>query len=201
MQEELKAHYGRLLGLESPWEVASVDLDMEGQRVEIALTRSPGGPVRCPGCGGECAIRDHSPERAWRHLDTMQFETRLKARVPRGDCPGCGVRTVEVPWAGKHGRFTLMFEAFAIAVLRAASSVDAACGLLRIHWSTAAAIMRWAVGRGLERRGEDPVKHLGIDESKRSAAQIACRRQPAGRAKRGKRASAADIATSRCSTT
>lgn len=164
MLEDLKAHYGLLLGLESPWEVSAVDLKMEEQRVDIELTHSPGVRVRCPDCGEECAIHDHSPERTWRHLDTMQFETRLRARVPRSDCPECGVKTVEVPWAGKHGRFTLMFEAFAIAVLRSASSVDAACGLLKIHWSTADAIMKRAVERGLERRSEEPIEDLGIDE-------------------------------------
>lgn len=160
----MKAHYGLLLGLESPWEVSAVDLKMEEQRVDIALTHSSGVRVRCPDCGEECTVHDHSPERTWRHLDTMQFETRLSARVPRSDCPECGVKTVEVPWAGKHGRFTLMFEAFAIAVLRSASSVDAACGLLKIHWSTADAIMKRAVERGLERRSEEPIEDLGIDE-------------------------------------
>ena len=164
MREDLKAHYGQLLGLESPWEVASVDLKMEEQRVEIALIHSRGVRVSCPECGEQCAVHDHSPERTWRHLDTMQFETRLKARVPRSDCAECGVKTVEVPWAGKHGRFTLMFESFAIAVLRAASSIEAACGLLGIHWSTADQIMKRAVNRGLERRSEEPVRRLGIDE-------------------------------------
>ncbi len=31
---------------------------------------------------------------------------------------------VNVPWAGKHSRFTLMFEAFAIEVLQACSNVN-----------------------------------------------------------------------------
>jgi len=164
MPEDLKAHYGQLLGLESPWEVSSVDLKMEEKRVEIALTHLRGERVRCPECGEECSVHDHSPERTWRHLDTMQFETRLRARVPRSDCPECGVKIVEVPWAGKHGRFTLMFEAFAIAVLRSASNVEAACELLGIHWSTADAIMKRAVERGLERRGDEPIRRIGIDE-------------------------------------
>lgn len=164
MPEDLKAHYGLLLGLESPWEVSAVELKMEDQRVEIALTHARGARVSCPDCGEECSVHDHSPERTWRHLDTMQFETRLTARVPRSDCAECGVKTVEVPWAGKHGRFTLMFEAFAIAVLRGASSVDTACRLLNIHWSTADTIMKRAVERGLERRDDEPIKHLGIDE-------------------------------------
>ncbi|MFN5322613.1 MAG: transposase family protein [Planctomycetota bacterium] len=41
-----------------------------------------------------------SRARTWRHLDLMQFETILRARVPRSDCPSCGVKTTTVPWAG-----------------------------------------------------------------------------------------------------
>jgi transposase len=44
----------------------------------------------------------------------MQFQTTLTARVPRCSCDRCGVKTVSVPRAEKHSRFTLLFEAFAI---------------------------------------------------------------------------------------
>jgi transposase len=44
----------------------------------------------------------------------MQFQTTLTARVPRCSCDRCGVRTISVPWAQKHNRFTLLFEAFAM---------------------------------------------------------------------------------------
>ena len=67
-------------------------------------------------------------------MDTMQFETVMRARVPRTDCPECGVKTCAVPWADLHGRFTLMFEAFAVRVLQAASSVEQASKLLGLNW-------------------------------------------------------------------
>jgi hypothetical protein len=35
------------------------------------------------------------------------------------------VKALEVPWAGKHSRFTRMFEAFAIMVLQATWCLDA----------------------------------------------------------------------------
>lgn len=94
----------------------------------------------------------------------MQFETVLSARAPRTDCPLCGVRTVAVPWAEPHGRFTVMFEAFALRVLQAASSVEKARKLLRLSWGSVQAIMERAVERGLKRRELDEVRHLGIDE-------------------------------------
>ncbi len=160
---QLTEHYRLLLGLDAAWAVANVALSLEEKRVEI-LVEHLGGPVTCHECNGKCTIADHAPERAWRHLDTMQFETRLRARVPRADCPTCGVKTAEVPWAGKHSRFTLMFEAFAIDVLKACGSVKAAAELLKLDWDSVHSIMERAVSRGLERRELVSLKHVGIDE-------------------------------------
>ena len=160
---DLETHYRLLLGLDSDWSVEGVDLSLEEQRVEIRLVHQ-GGELGCPECGAGCRCADHSPERTWRHLDTMQFETVLRARVPRSQCGKCGVKTIRVPWAGKSSRFTLMFEAFSIQVLLACSSVQRAARLLRLDWSSANRILERAVERGLERRTVDDVEHVGIDE-------------------------------------
>ena len=69
-----------------------------------------------------------------------------------------------VPWAAPQGRFTLLFERFAVDVLLASGSVSQACALLGIGWETAQEIMRRAVERGLERRQLEGLKHLGMDE-------------------------------------
>lgn len=164
MNDTLREHYRKLLSLEKQWKVAAIDLKLEDKRVEIRLIHESAQRVKCPECGGKCSVHDHAPERQWRHLDTMQFETILCARLPRANCPECGVKTITVPWAGKHGRFTLLFEAFAIDVIRASSSIEAACGLLNLDWSAADRIMKNAVTRGLARRNSNPIEHLGIDE-------------------------------------
>src|SRR6476660_8461948 len=159
MAESLEQHYRRLLGLEEPWVVDAVNLELAAQRVEIRLraqvdTRG----LKCPECGKWAALYDHAPERRWRHLDTMQFETVLVARIPRVNCPEHGVKTIEVPWAGKNSRFTLMFEAFAIRVLQACETVKSGAGLLRLDWHSAHQIMERAVERGLRRRKIETVR-------------------------------------------
>lgn len=161
--DELHAHYRQLLGLNDDWNVKSVDLALADKRLLIVLEHV-GEKAVCPDCSARCSLNDHAPARRWRHLDTMQFETVLEARVPRVNCPQCGVKTCNVPWAGKHSRFTLLFEAFAIAVLEASSSVSAAATLLRLGWDSVQHIMERAVDRGLARREVDEVKHVGIDE-------------------------------------
>jgi len=164
MDSELQKHYALLLGVGSPWEVKTVDLNLEAKKVEIELGWQWGAAAKCPECGRECSIHDCAPERAWRHLDTMQFITLIRARTPRADCPEHGVKTMQVPWAAPQGRFTLLFERFAVEVLLASASVSPACALLGLSWDTAQEIMRRAVQRGLERRQLERLKYLGMDE-------------------------------------
>jgi transposase len=158
MDTELQKHYALLLGIGSPWEVKTVELKLGEKKVEIELGWQWGQSAKCPECGVACSIHDCAPERTWRHLDTMQFTTSIRARTPRADCPVHGVKTMLVPWAEPQGRFTLLFERFAVEVLLASASVSQACELLGIGWETAHEMMGRAVKRGLERR------QLGMDE-------------------------------------
>jgi len=160
---ELTKHYSLLLGLDTSWKVDSVRIVTDRKRVEIVLTHLD-GPLKCPECGASCPGYDAGQQRSWRHLDTMQFETEITARVPRCNCAECGVKTVAVPWAGKHSRFTLMFEAFAVEVLQACGNVTAACDLLKLDWGSVDAVMKRAVARGLGRRDTEKVTRVGIDE-------------------------------------
>ena len=164
MDNELQKHYALLLGIGSPWEVKTVELKLSEKKVEIELGWQWGSAAKCPECGCECSLHDSAPERTWRHLDTMQFVTVIRARTPRANCPEHGVKTMTVPWAAPQGRFTLHFERFAVEVLLACASVKQACELLGIGWESAHEIMKHAVARGLERRQLDQLKYLGLDE-------------------------------------
>ena len=161
--QNLRAHYQELLGLDKSWKVESVDLNVAERRVTIRVVHQ-GGRLKCPECESSCGQADLAPDREWRHLDTMQFETIIKARVPRCQCPSCGVKTVTVCWTDKYSRFTLLFEVFAIEVLKASSSVKEGAALLKISWDMAHAIMERAVERGLKRRDLTGIEYVGMDE-------------------------------------
>lgn len=114
--------------------------------------------------GEAVPLYDLREECTWRHLDVMQFETLLKCRVPRSKCPEHGVQTILTPWAGKHSRFTLIFEAFAIRVMQACDNLEAACAVLGLSWSQGNEIRKRAVERGLAEREDTPLEYVGIDE-------------------------------------
>lgn len=163
MNESTTEHYKMLLGLDEPWSVDSVEFEPDEKRVTVRISHG-GGKLCCPECDARSPQADLAPMRKWRHLDTMQFSTEIHARVPRCKCSRCGVKTIRIPWASKHSRFTLLFEAFAIEVMQACSNVKRSAELLGIDWSSAHAIMQRAVERGLEKRSVEEVHNVGIDE-------------------------------------
>src|SRR5437867_9733781 len=124
--------YATILGVQAPWTVERVELDVAGGAVHVWLTRAEGAPAPCPECQTACPIYDHR-EREWRHLDTCQLQTRLHARVPRVDCPTHGVVQSVVPWATPGSKFTLLFERLAIDWLREAA-VAAVARQLGLGW-------------------------------------------------------------------
>lgn len=156
--------YQQVLGLSLPWKVSGVKLDPAAQSIVVDVAHAEGTRWHCPQCERELAAYDHSEERTWRHLDTCQFQTLLRARVPRVNCPEHGVVQTEVPWAEPRGRFTMLFERFAIQVLLACQTTQGACGVLGISWDEAQAIRDRAVRRGQRRKELVPVPRIGVDE-------------------------------------
>jgi transposase len=156
--------YQRLLGIEKPWDIDTVDLDMAEGRVDIRLKHDRAAEWPCPECAKPHRIHDHVAERTWRHLDTCQVRTFVHARTPRVECAEHGIRQVVVPWAEPRSRFTLLMERFAIDVLLNAASVTAACELLGVSWDEASGIMKRAVARGLVRKQARVPTRIGVDE-------------------------------------
>ena len=154
--------YAKMLGIEAPWRVVDVALDLAASRVEVFLEHDPKDRLKCPECAREASGYDVR-ERRWRHLDTMQYQTVLVGKMPRVECPEHGVKQVKAPWAEPGSRFTAMFEALAIDWLKEAS-ITAVARHLRLSWDEVSGIMGRAVRRGLARRGRTLPAHLGVDE-------------------------------------
>lgn len=159
----LAAHYSLALGLSEPWKVADVALDAAAKTLEIEVVYDD-RKAACPECSARCPIHNLRERRSWRHLDMMQFTTTIHAEVPRSACTRDGVKTMRVPWADAHSRFTLLFEHFAIEVLQATASIKQAQTLLGLSWESVQRIKERAVARGLSRRTEEAIIHIGIDE-------------------------------------
>ena len=166
-----KELYQHLLGLESPWSVSEVTLNMEEQQIDVCVEHPSGTKFCCPECGKSLACYDHVRDRQWRHLDSCQFKTILHAAVPRVQCPEHGVKQVRVPWAEKQSRFTILFERLAIDVLLATQTVTGAMSILRTNWDQTWNLLQRAVRRGQDRKEDKPLPRIGIDEKAFSKGQ------------------------------
>ena len=114
------------LGLSSPWTVTRSAFDVETSRLDLYVDFPRGSRFACPDCGREgCPVYDTKDD-TWRHLDFFQHRTELHARAPRVTCPDCGVRKVVTPWARSGSGFTLLFEAYVLALAKAMPIANAA---------------------------------------------------------------------------
>jgi transposase len=155
--------FEQLLGIRKPWFVCDVDLALKDHQVRVAVDLDETAILVCPTCNIPCPGYDRRA-RSWRHLDTMQYETRVTAQVPRLKCPTHGIIQISVPWAEDRSRFTAMFEALIIDWLHEAS-VSAVARQLRMTWEQVAGIQMRAVARGLAKRTLSPPKFIGVDET------------------------------------
>jgi transposase len=155
--------YGRILGIEAPWQVERVELKLEQGEVHVYLEHKANREWACAECGALCPLYDHQEERQWRHLDTCQYRTILHAAPPRSECREHGVRVVKLPWAEANSRFTALMEGIAIAWLQHASQ-KAVAEQLHLSWDEIHGIMERAVERGLARRKAEKIPYLGVDE-------------------------------------
>lgn len=158
--------FAAALGLRAPWKVERSGLEdggVEAKFLYLDIEIEAGTRMPCPCCGKLCAVYDHEVKR-WRHLNFWQHATYLSARVPRVECPEHGVRQVAVPWARPESGFTLMFEAFVMALARE-MPVAAVAALVSEHDTRLWRVVRHYVAAAHGRQDWGGVQAVCIDET------------------------------------
>jgi transposase len=93
------------------------------------------------------------------------MKTVLRYEIRRVQCPRCGVKVEQVPWASPGSNFTLPFEEHA-AYLAQQCSRTTVTRLMRVAWRTVGTMIRRVVDRHEEVAGDrlDGLRIIGIDE-------------------------------------
>jgi transposase len=156
--------FQQALGLEEPWEVVDVQFDPARRRLDLRIDFPKGARFPCPECGAAgCKVHD-TERHTWRHMNFWQHETYLSARVPRVICPEHGTRQVQVPWARERSDFTLLFEAFVMALVKE-MPVKAIGGLVSEHDTKIWRIVHHYVDLAVEAQDLAETEELGIDDT------------------------------------
>lgn len=158
----LVVFYQSVIAPPKPWKVVRVECFNDAFRVDVWLEHDP-SKFRCPECMAECSVRDHAPERVWRHLDTCEFQTYIHARLPRVQCNEHGIVTACVPFATPQISVTMSMEKLCIKAMQECT-LQGAEKLIGVTPRKLQRIQSLAVARGLERRGEDTPLKMGLDE-------------------------------------
>jgi len=101
--------YQIMLQLDANWMIEKIGVSDEEERVDIEVKYISKKAVD-PMSGEQLSIYDHCPARQWRHLDTLQYKTFIVASIPRVKNSKGNVNMIEVPWADKSQRHTILME-------------------------------------------------------------------------------------------
>jgi transposase len=129
----------------------------------VVLDFQRGALFSCCECHKPLTAYDTST-REWRHLDFFQYETHIYAPLPRTECPQCGVKTIDVPWASPQSGFTLFFEAWAIE-LATVMTIKAASNRLRISDDCLWRLLKRVVTKALSNQDLSEVCAIAVDET------------------------------------
>jgi len=158
-QLRLKSH--TVTQVEESEEWMTVHIDRLGRRL-----------LRCGLCRQRCrAVYDICKKRTWRDLSMRKLSLRLRYRPRRVDCPRCGVRVEDFPWAEPWAR-VMTALANAVAVLARELSWQGTARHYGLNWKSVATIVKRAVEYGLRHRRRPPVHVIGIDEVSRRKGQV-----------------------------
>src|ERR1700694_2976699 len=138
----------------------------------VYIDRLGGRLLRCGVCRQRCRkVHSKRPEREWLDLSIRKLPLKLRYRPRRVECPRCGVRVEDFPWAEPWARVTTAL-ASAVAVLARELSWQGTARQYRLNWKSVATIVKRAVQYGLRNRARPPVHVIGIDEVSRRKGQV-----------------------------
>lgn len=150
--------FNLLLKISGAW---VTDVVIGDRDIEVTL-RLSNRLLRCP-CGIRVGAVYDRRRRRWRHLDLATHRLWLVYDIRRLDCPDCGVRTEEVPWARPGARHTRDFED-TVLWLAARTDRTTVATLLRCAWETVTAIINRTVAELLDERRLHQIYRIGVDE-------------------------------------
>ncbi len=158
--------FSMALGLQSPWQVVDISFAaIESKQKELHLHIGFHRGSRFPDeTGAACPVHD-TVEREWQHLGFFEHHCFLHCGVPRIKTTDGKVETVEVPWSRPGSGFTLLFEAFAMALIEREMPVNRVAEILGVNPNRVWTVFNhWIEGA---RKADDPssITELGVDET------------------------------------
>ncbi len=132
--------------------------------VEVEIIPRRNGLRVCSGCGRVGPGYDTMPEpRRFEFVPLWGIMVYFVYHMRRVDCPECGVRVEQVPWANGKSTMTTEYQWFLAKWARRMSWKEVS-EAFRVSWDRVFEAVKHAVCWGLEHRNLDGIEAIGIDE-------------------------------------
>jgi transposase len=137
---------------------------MADNSIELTMRARGNGLPACSGCGRRCPGYDTQPNpRRFDFVPLWMIPVVLIYTMRRVDCPRCGVKVEQVPWADGKSRLTTEYKWFLAGWARRMSWKEVA-GCFAVSWDHVHNSVKFAVSWGLSRRNLDNIESIGVDE-------------------------------------
>lgn len=145
--------------------IVKIDADTANMVIHLAaITRRH---LPCGVCGKRAKRVDRvRSERDFLHVPLWGIACFLRYRPWRVQCPDCGLRREQLPWADGKEQITKHL-AVTLAMWAKLLAVEVVAGMFGVHWNTVYRAVKKVVSYGLEHRTLGSVLYIGIDEISR----------------------------------
>ena len=153
------------LGIQAPWEVTKTEFKTTHGTKELHLHIDfKKGTKFADETQTLCQVYD-TKQKTWRHLNFFEHACYLHCRVPRIRTSAGQVKLVDVPWARSQTGFTLLFEAYVMALIENEMPVNKIGKLLKENAHRLWTIFNYWIE--CAKQADQPVtpKQLGLDET------------------------------------
>lgn len=160
------ALFGMALGLQTPWIMKEVLFESDaqgGKTLHLHIGFAPGTKF-ADESGALCPVHD-TVVRQWQHLHFFEHRCFLHCAVPRIRTARGRVVTVAVPWARAGSGFTLLCEAFAMALIERGMPVSRVAQMLGVYGQRIWTVFSHWVTRARQTDRIERITHLGVDET------------------------------------
>jgi transposase len=134
-----------------------------GLALDITVEPRANGKPVCSGCGKRRPGYDRLPPRRFQFVPLWGIAVFFLYALRRVECPHCGVKAEQVPWATGKEQVTTTYQWFLARWAKRLAWQEVA-DLFRTSWNTVYRAVTMAVLWGLANRSLEGVTAIGVDE-------------------------------------
>lgn len=162
------------LNLSSPWKVVKSEfLVPENSKVrELHIWIDFDRGAKFMSSKGTILPPHDTVDKEWRHLNFFEHPCYLHACVPRLKTDASSIEMVQVPWARSNSGFTMLFEAFAMALIEEETPVNSVAKTVKEYPNRIWTIFRHWIEKGKRNLNLSNVRRIGVDETSRRKGHL-----------------------------